>query len=89
MAEKLTNEEKRIIKNDYLKRSKLAAPPWYSEHHTGKAFDILWDSGRLEENDKEFIWLKKNAKQFWFELSYPDPNSDRYEPRHRLYVWKK
>ena len=85
----LTKKERHTIEKDYLKRSTVVAPPWYSEHHTEKAFDFGWgESGRLSDQSKEFKWLQENAWIYGFKLSYPDPKSPRYEPWHWLYIWK-
>lgn len=46
-----------------------AAPPGYSEHHTGFTFDIA----NVGFGDRD-SWMAKNAKIFGFELSYPPDN---------------
>lgn len=48
----------------------VAAPPGYSEHHTGFAMDINLNGQR--EKSREYKWLVANAKKFGFERSYPD-----------------
>lgn len=88
LSKQLSDEEKKVIETEYLERCKIAAPPGYSEHHTGKAFDIIWSKWQLKDDHKEFLRLQKNASKYWFKLSYSDPNHSRYEPWHRLYVWK-
>lgn len=76
------------------KRAEVSAPPGYSEHHTGYAIDI--GDGRTPatnlspsfENTAAFKWLKNNAAQFSFELSFPkdNPQGISYEPWHWRYV---
>ncbi|MEG3435593.1 M15 family metallopeptidase [Pannus brasiliensis CCIBt3594] len=76
------------------KRAEVSAPPGYSEHHTGYAIDI--GDGRTPatnlnpnfENTAAFNWLKNNAAQFSFELSFPrdNPQGISYEPWHWRYV---
>ena len=64
------------------------AAPGYSEHHSGRALDITTVDipplqTQFEETDA-FHWLKKNAEQFQFLLSYPKETSGiiSYEPWH-------
>lgn len=67
------------------------AIPGFSEHHTGRAVDIVTDQiYQLDENfekTKAFDWLNKNAKKFGFTLSYPKNNAKGiiYEPWHWCY----
>lgn len=66
----------------------VCAPPGYSEHHTGRAIDITcMDEPALEisfEHTRAFLWLKDNAEQFGFLMSYPRDNDAgfQYEPWH-------
>lgn len=48
----------------------VAAPPGYTEHHTGFITDINLNGQR--EKSREYQWLIVNAKKFGFERSYPD-----------------
>ncbi|MDV3000827.1 MAG: hypothetical protein N5P05_002433 [Chroococcopsis gigantea SAG 12.99] len=76
------------------KRAEVSAPPGYSEHHTGYAVDI--GDGRVPgtnlkvafENTAAYRWLKDNAAQYSFELSFPpeNPQGVSYEPWHWRYV---
>lgn len=68
-----------------------AARAGYSEHQTGLAMDILngrW--GYIDENDKEFAWLKDNSYKYGFILRYLDGKEKitgyMYEPWHFRYV---
>ncbi len=74
-------------------RAKVSAPPKYSEHHTGFAFDF--DDGDnpvlLEKSfakTKAGKWLKKHAVKHGFELSFPKNNTQGilYEPWHWRWV---
>ena len=64
------------------------AAPGYSEHHTGRALDLTTiDSkpGHEEfENTPAFTWLKNNASEYSFFMTYPRDNSQGflYEPWH-------
>ncbi|MEQ8406971.1 MAG: M15 family metallopeptidase [Gammaproteobacteria bacterium] len=67
---------------------KVNAAPGFSEHHTGRAIDIGTpgcDALVTEfENTEAFQWLKANAGEFGFVLSYPPDNALGiiYEPWH-------
>jgi LAS superfamily LD-carboxypeptidase LdcB len=75
------------VKRQYLARGEASAPPGFSEHHSGKAFDF--NSVEITfENTPEFKWLESNASKYGFRLSYPK-NSTKgagYEPWHWYYV---
>jgi len=76
------------------KRAKTSAPPGFSEHHTGYAFDLSANSNpktKLRtgfEQTAEFKWIEKNATKYGFELSFPKNNKQgvSYEPWHWRYV---
>uniref|UniRef100_UPI0035B0F3FD M15 family metallopeptidase n=1 Tax=Chitinimonas sp. TaxID=1934313 RepID=UPI0035B0F3FD len=69
----------------------VSAAPGYSEHHTGRAFDVSSpDSAVLEESFEHsvgFAWLSHNAARFGFVMSLPRDNAAGYiyEPWHWLY----
>lgn len=64
------------------------AAPGFSEHHTGRAVDIVTvahpDLEESFESTEAFAWLTANAARFGFHLSYPRGNSAGYiyEPWH-------
>jgi zinc D-Ala-D-Ala carboxypeptidase len=74
--------------------AKLSAPPGYSEHATGYAIDLA--DGHFPKQDitnqfaetKAFQWLTLHAKEFGFELSFPEnnPQGVSYEPWHWRYT---
>jgi D-alanyl-D-alanine carboxypeptidase len=74
--------------------AKLSAPPGYSEHHTGYAVDLA--DGHFPKQDitynfattDTFKWLNLHAKEFGFELSFPENNAQgvSYEPWHWRFV---
>lgn len=75
------------VKRQYLARGEASAPPGFSEHHSGKAFDFN-SVERTFENTPEFKWLESNASKYGFKLSYPK-NSTKgagYEPWHWYYT---
>ncbi|MFM7293854.1 MAG: M15 family metallopeptidase [Burkholderiales bacterium] len=67
------------------------AVPGYSEHHTGRAIDIVSmevpDTEEAFEETAAFAWLAVNAARFGFAMSYPRGNADGYvyEPWHWCY----
>lgn len=64
------------------------APPGYSEHHTGRAVDIVTpEHPELAEDfadTRAFAWLTVHAGRHGFVLSYPEDNAAGYvyEPWH-------
>src|SRR5207302_1467522 len=73
---------------------KWLAPPGFSEHQTGWVLDIgdgdvpEADDNPLFERTRAFRWLKENAANFQFELSFPPGNWQGvgYEPWHWRYA---
>jgi LAS superfamily LD-carboxypeptidase LdcB len=73
---------------------KWLAPPGFSEHQTGWVLDIgdgddlQADDNPLFERTKAFNWLKENASQFQFELSFLPGNWQgvSYEPWHWRFI---
>lgn len=74
--------------------SRLSSPPGYSEHHTGYAIDIGDQNDPANDLKLTFTetpayrWLAEHAKNFGFELSFPENNRQRvsFEPWHWRYV---
>ena len=71
---------------------RVSAVPGCSEHHTGRALD-LGAPGHLKlevsfARTREFRWLRRHAKIFGFQLSYPRGNRQgiAYEPWH--WCWR-
>ena len=64
------------------------AAPGYSEHHSGRALDIgAPDEPAAEESFERtpaFDWLRRNAGDYGFAMSYPrdNPHGIVYEPWH-------
>lgn len=68
----------------------VLAPPGYSEHHTGRAVDVVSPDAGLEVSFADtaaFRWLQQHANAFGFFLSYPagNPYGYDYEPWHWCY----
>jgi D-alanyl-D-alanine carboxypeptidase len=69
----------------------VSAAPGYSEHHTGRAFDITAAGvpplETVFEETTTYTWLTQHAAEFGFYLSYPrdNPQGFIYEPWHWLY----
>lgn len=69
-------------------RQKYSALPGFSQHHTGKAFDILsvepqwWD-----KNSKIKDWVRDNVCKYGFKISYPTQGVLRSaEPWHLYFT---
>lgn len=85
--------QKRIIKRrladgqDPGKVLREVAPPGYSQHHTGRALDLVPSEARFAHT-RTFEWLQKHAAKYGFEQSYPDdPESPfPWESWHWMYV---
>ena len=62
--------------------------PGFSQHHTGKAFDIISvEDSWWESNSKVEEWVKTNCGKFGFEITYKTTGSLRQrEPWHLYYV---
>ena len=71
---------------------RVSAPPGYSEHHTGRAVDIVTpECLSLEpvfDRTPAFQWLERHAPEYGFTLSYPRGNRQgyQYEPWH--WCWR-
>ena len=67
---------------------KAVTLPGFSQHHTGKAFDIISvEESWWESNPKVEEWVKNNCGKFGFEISYPNNGILREkEPWHLFYV---
>ena len=68
---------------------KYVARPGASQHQLGTAVDINSVEDRFV-NSKEYTWLKKNACEFGFSLSFPKGQEDKtgysFEPWHYRYI---
>ena len=77
------------VKNkDISQRQKVSALPGFSQHHTGKAFDILSvEDSFWNRNPKIEEWVEKNASKYGFKVSYPTQGVLRKpEPWHLYYT---
>ncbi|HEX4480226.1 MAG TPA: M15 family metallopeptidase [Rudaea sp.] len=67
---------------------RVSAAPGFSEHHSGRAFDLTTPGFVALEEEFEksaaFAWLRANASTFGFRMSYPrgNPHGISYEPWH-------
>lgn len=52
----------------------FVAPPGYSEHHTGRAVDLVPSEARFAHT-KAYKWLKKHAADFDFYETYPEDST--------------
>ncbi len=79
---------RRLKKGEPFERIvKHVAPPGYSEHHTGRAFDLVPSEAAFAFTPA-YDWLKKNAPRYGFRESYPEasPESLWWESWHWYYV---
>ena len=62
--------------------------PGFTQHHTGKAFDIFsTDTSWWNTNSKVKEWVADNCKDYGFEVTYTKPNKLRIpEPWHLFYI---
>jgi len=83
-------ENKSIRNQTAVERSKVSAPPGYSEHSTGYAIDVgdgNYPDTHFEvefEQTPAFKWMKRFAPKYHFVLSFPPNNKQgvTYEPWH-------
>lgn len=74
--------------------AKISAPPGYSENQTGYAVDLADGHVSKRELTSDFAktdafrWLSIHAKEFGFELSFPEnnPQGISYQPWHWRFV---
>ena len=62
--------------------------PGFSQHHTGKAFDIFSvDSGWWNSNSDVKEWVRNNASKYGFKVTYTEEGKLRIpEPWHLYYI---
>ncbi len=65
---------------------RFVAPPGYSQHHTGKACDLVPSEVRFAKS-RIYNWLKENASMFGFYETYPNNEESKlsWEPWHWFY----
>ena len=72
---------------------KVSAAPGYSEHHSGRVVDVTTPGYQPLDEEFEhsaaFAWLRRNAGNYGFHLSYPRDNRHgiAYEPWH--WCWRR
>lgn len=77
------------IKNGNVsERQKVSALPGFSQHHTGKTFDILSvENSFWNKNPEIKKWVENNVAKYGFKISYPSKGVLREaEPWHIYYV---
>ena len=69
-------------------RQRVSALPGFSQHHTGKTFDILSvDNSFWDSNPDIKSWVEKNVGKYGFKISYPSRGALRdEEPWHIYYI---
>lgn len=92
--QKLLFEQQIAKRGSEVAAAKVSAPAGYSEHHTGYAIDLTDGQFPKQDITNEFIkteayrWLTLHAKEFGFEMSFPQNNSDgvMFEPWHWRFI---
>lgn len=70
--------QKRIIKRrmaageTFDQAVRFVAPPGFSQHHTGRAVDLVPSEARFAHTDA-YEWLKEHAAEYGFVETYPEP----------------
>lgn len=69
-------------------RQRVSALPGFSQHHTGKTFDILSvDNSFWDSNPEIKKWIESNVSKYGFEISYKSAGVLRdAEPWHIYYI---
>ena len=85
-----------LYNNEMDESDKWVAPPGYSEHQTGYAFDLdldLADGGKAGinyEGDGDYAWINENCGKYGFIIRYPKGKEDitgyEFEPWHFRYL---
>lgn len=67
--------------------ARVVAPPGYSQHHTGRAVDLVPSESAFQSTDA-YLWLRDHAAQYGFIEAYPDDSlsAHPWEPWHWLYL---
>ena len=86
-AEQVDNFGSKAKKNGIDATQKYNTVPGFSQHHTGKAFDIFSvDTSWWDKNSKVKKWVADNCGNYGFEVTYTKPNKLRIpEPWHLYY----
>lgn len=71
-----------------IQRQQYVALPGFSQHHTGKCFDIFSvEPEWWYKNPDVMKYVRDNASKFGFKVSYPfDGYLRKHEPWHILYI---
>jgi len=78
---------RRLSRGDSIEEIfRSASPPGYSEHHTGRALDLVPSEANFADTPA-YDWLKHNAARFGFHESYPEngPGHLPWESWHWCY----
>lgn len=78
---------RRLTRGDSIEEIfRSASPPGYSEHHTGRALDLVPSEANFADTPA-YAWLKHNAARFGFHESYPEngPGHLPWESWHWCY----
>lgn len=69
-------------------RQRVSALPGFSQHHTGKTFDIISiDDSYWDENPDVKKWVEDNVSKYGFKITYPTNGTLRKaEPWHIYYI---
>jgi D-alanyl-D-alanine carboxypeptidase len=90
-----TNLYARYLREDPNNADNYSARPGFSEHHTGRAIDLVGPSGTLRGfvGTKEAEWVRENAWNYGFIVRYTAENEEvtgyESEPWHVTYIGKE
>ena len=86
--EQVDNFGSKAKKNGIDATQKYNTVPGFSQHHTGKAFDIFSvDTSWWDKNSKVKKWVADNCENYGFEVTYKTKGSLRMpEPWHLFYT---
>ena len=87
-AEQVDNFGSKAKKNGIDATQKYNTVPGFSQHHTGKAFDIFSvDTSWWDKNYKVKKWVADNCENYGFEVTYKTKGTLRMpEPWHLFYI---
>ena len=87
-AEQVDNFGSKAKKNGIDATQKYNTVPGFSQHHTGKAFDIFSvDTSWWDKNSKVKKWVADNCENYGFEVTYKTKGTLRMpEPWHLFYT---
>ncbi len=90
-SDQVTNFGQKASSRGIENTQKANTLPGFSQHHTGKAFDIFSvETSWWDKNNDVKEWVEENAKNYGFEVTYKKQGPLRIaEPWHLYYIGDK